>query len=211
MANITICPTICVNGFTLCSLGHCAKDCAVFDRGEEFGGMALEHAWKVFAILPIKVLQKKFNATTPFEYFLHSQTFCLQVSNSILPMYIQGLHLNEDCILQSDMTLDSKNHPQWGVIGLFCCFPCSHAGYLVWEPRSKKLVFSTDVQFDEKFHSMGPRQHFTFKDTLPVVVKSSKPDFLDGILCFVPFLSTPRLECNTCCCGSSPENCGGCH
>jgi Reverse transcriptase (RNA-dependent DNA polymerase) len=71
---------------------------------------------------------------------------------------------------------DSKTHPQRGVIGIFCGFPRSQAGYLIWEPRSKKIVVSADVQFDEKFHSMGPRQHFAFKDALPVIVKSSQPN-----------------------------------
>lgn len=35
----------------------------------EFGDMALEHAWKVFAILPIKDLYKNEKTTTPYELF----------------------------------------------------------------------------------------------------------------------------------------------
>jgi hypothetical protein len=34
VANLTDCPTVCVDGFTLCSSGHCAEDCAVFDTYE---------------------------------------------------------------------------------------------------------------------------------------------------------------------------------
>jgi hypothetical protein len=37
-------------------------------------------------------------------------------------------------------------------------------------------LVSADVQFDEKFHSMGPRQHFTFQDALPVISKTSQPN-----------------------------------
>jgi Reverse transcriptase (RNA-dependent DNA polymerase) len=144
--------------------------------GEEFGGMALEHGCKSFAVIPIKGLRKECNVTTPFELFYgikpSVQKFRTLFCPCVYKVYIRTKTVSSKTVRH----FDSKTHPQRGVIGIFCGFPRSQSGYIVWEPRSRKLVVSADVQFDEKFHSMGPRQHFAFKDALPVIVKSSQPN-----------------------------------
>jgi hypothetical protein len=144
--------------------------------GEEFGDMALEHAWKVFAVLPIKGLRKECNVTTPYELFYGTKPFVRKFRILFCPCVYKIYVRTKTISSKRVRTFDSKTHPQRGVIGIFCGFPRSQAGYIIWEPCSKKLLVSADVQFDEKFHSMGPRQHFTFQDALPVIAKTSQPN-----------------------------------
>jgi hypothetical protein len=106
--------------------------------GEEFGSMALEHTWKVFAVLPIKGLRKKCNATTPFELFYGTKPsvrkFRILFCPCVYKVYIRTKTISSKTVRH----FDAKTHPQRGVIGLFCGFPRSQAGYIIWEPRSKK-------------------------------------------------------------------------
>jgi hypothetical protein len=144
--------------------------------GEEFGGMAFENAWKVFSVIPIKGLCKKCNVTTPYELFYGIKPSIRKFRTMFFPCVYKVYMRTKTVSSKTVRHFDLKTHPQRGVIGIFCGFPRSQAGYLIWEPRSKKIVVSADSQFDKKFHSMGPRQHFAFKDALPVIVKSSQPN-----------------------------------
>jgi hypothetical protein len=144
--------------------------------GLEFGDMALEHAWKVMAVLPLKNIDKDGALTTPFELYYRRKPSLRKFRVLFCPC-VYKVHEREKRVSSKVIQrYNSKNHPQRGVIGIFIGFPRSHAGYLIWEPRSKTIRFSLDVSFDEQFLSVGPRRHFAFKDALPVNVMSDVPN-----------------------------------
>jgi Reverse transcriptase (RNA-dependent DNA polymerase) len=72
--------------------------------------------------------------------------------------------------------MQSSNHPQRGIIGIYIGVPRGRAGYLIWEPRSKTVHISADVTFDETFSSIGPFRHKAFKDALPVMLPDAVPN-----------------------------------
>jgi hypothetical protein len=159
---------------------------------EDFGGMALEHAWKVLAVLPSRNLHKDGRSTTPYELF-YGRKPSLQTFRVLFCPCVYKVHTREHSTysynennkrIKHVRRYNSSNHPQRGVIGIFVGFPRNQAGYLVWDPRGKALRVSLDVTFDEQFTSHGPRRHFTFKDSHPVSTPDDIPvleHFLDTV------------------------------
>jgi hypothetical protein len=177
--------------------------------GEEFGDLALEHAWKVFATLPLKNLRKNGCVTTPFELYYNRKPSIRKFRVLFCPC-VYKVYFREKTTSKITRRFDSSNHPQRGVIGVFCGFPRGQAGYLIWEPRSKTLRVSGDVQFDETFVSTGPRRHFAFRDALPVSTATTVPD-LDNFRNSVPDddhfgLAYVRYHEDGCCNGWFPSS-----
>jgi Reverse transcriptase (RNA-dependent DNA polymerase) len=146
--------------------------------GSEFGDMAFEHAWKVFAVLPIKDLykEKSETCTTPYELFYGRKPSLRKFRVLFCPCVYKVYERTKSEKSKIVRRYNSSNHPQRGVIGVFVGIPRGQAGFLIWEPRSGKLHVSGDVTFDESFSSVGPRRHFAFQDALPVTQAIDVPD-----------------------------------
>jgi ferredoxin-thioredoxin reductase catalytic subunit len=107
--------------------------------GLEFGDMALEHAWKVMAVLPLKHIHRHGSITTPYELYYCKKPSLRKFRVLFCPC-VYKIHEREKRVSSKIIQrFSSKNHPQRGVIGLFIGFPQSHAGYLIWEPHSKTI------------------------------------------------------------------------
>jgi hypothetical protein len=139
---------------------------------DHFGDMALEHAWKIFALLPIKdLVSDEGRSSTPFEKFYNKKPSLRRLRVLFCPcvykVYIQKSPKNSNSSGKQKI-FDSKNNPQRGVYGIYCGIPRGQAGYLIYQPRTQQIIVSQDVSFDEEFLSMGPRMHKAFTDAIPV-------------------------------------------
>jgi hypothetical protein len=95
--------------------------------GEEFGDLALEHAWKVFGVLPLKNLCKNGVVTTPFELYYNRKPSIRKFRVLFCPC-VYKVYFREKTTSKQTRRFDSSNHPQRGVIGIFCGFPRGQTG-----------------------------------------------------------------------------------
>ena len=138
----------------------------------DFFDCALEHAWKVYNVLPVKGLCQNGLPTTP--YFLHyGRKPNLRHFRTMFCPVVYKVHERTQKVGKDTNRFNQKNNPQRGVLGIHCGFPKNQAGWLIFDPRSQSMRISADVQFDEGFKSMGPRRHFAFADALPVATPST--------------------------------------
>ena len=164
--------------------------------GNEYGDFALEHAWKVYSVIPVKTLQKDERLTTPYELFYGKKPSLRKYRVLFCPC-VYKIHSRETKISRTVVQrYNSKNHPQRGVTGIFIGFPRDYVGYLIWEPRSKTIRVSADVSFDENFSSAGPQRHFSFRDALPVSTASDLPvsEYFENSVPIDDHFGPPRME-----------------
>ena len=142
--------------------------------GTEFTDMALEHAAKIIAVLPLKGLQANGKSTTPYFLFYGRKPNVRKLRVLFCPCIYKvyertrTVTVNKSTGQRQINRFNSSNHPQRGVLGIHVGIPRGQAGYLIWEPRTATLRVSANVTFDETFASAGPRMHFAFADALPV-------------------------------------------
>jgi hypothetical protein len=154
---------------------------------EEFGDMALEHAWKVFSVLPIKELSEPNKLITPYEKHYGRKPSLRKFRVLFCPCVYKVYDREKTITISAEdgkkkrltKRFNSSNHPQRGVIGIYVGHPRGQAGYLIWNPstkaRTKALKVSADVTFDETFQSAGPRRHKSFADALPTMLPDAIP------------------------------------
>jgi hypothetical protein len=101
--------------------------------GEQFGDMALEHAWKVFNVLPIKGLIKDDLATTPYAMFFNRKPPIRKFRTLFCPCFYKTYdRTRKDLKTDAVRTFNTKNHPQRGLPGIFVGIPRGQAGFLVY-------------------------------------------------------------------------------
>ena len=135
--------------------------------GNEFGDMAFEYAWRILSVLPIK--KNDGSTTTAFYEYYGRKPTIRRLRVLFCPCFYKVYEREKkDPKTNVIARYNSSTHPQRGVPGVFCGLPRGQAGWLVYDPRSKILRVSADVVFDETFGSLGPAQHFAFRDAVPV-------------------------------------------
>jgi hypothetical protein len=135
--------------------------------GEEFGDMALEHAWKVHSVLPLKGLSKEGCSVTPYELYYGHKPSVHKLRVLFCPITFKVFE-RQKTVKGITKHINSKNHLQCGIIGIFVGLPRAQAGYIIYKPRSGHMRVSGDVVFDETFSTLGPAHHFAFEDAFPV-------------------------------------------
>ena len=116
----------------------------------EYFDLALEHAWKVHACLPIKNLSKGGRAISPYECFFGVKP-CIKKLRVLFCPCVMNTGPHEDKLYGGTTT--RKNSPERGIRGVHVGVPRGTAGWLVYVPSTSQISISQDVLFDEDFLS----------------------------------------------------------
>ena len=118
--------------------------------GMEYFDLALEHAWKIHAVLPIKNLTHGTNIISPYEYFF-GQKPCIRKFRVPFCPCVMNTGPQTDRI--SGKVTSRSNHPERGIRGIHVGLPRGSAGWMVYVPSTGQISISQDVIFDEDFLS----------------------------------------------------------
>ena len=141
--------------------------------------MALEHAWKVHACLPIKSLLKDDKPISPYEYFYGIKP-CIRRFRGLFCPCVVKIDQRHDSI--TDATLSRKNSPERGIRSIYVGLPQNSAGYLVYIPSTGTILVSSDVVFDEDFISTVVYQDPRLPGGVPLQPPSLPPPEQDQIV-----------------------------
>jgi hypothetical protein len=128
--------------------------------GFEFFDFAFEHAWKVYAVLPIHGLLKDGRPSTPHEMYTNTKPALRRFRVLFCPSVASIGRRKE---LGTKRILHRGNNAERGIAGIFVAIPRDSAGWEIYIPSTGATVISMDVQFDENFESTlaYTRQRFT--------------------------------------------------
>ena len=119
----------------------------------KFFDMALEHAWKVHAVLPNKHLTQANGAVRcPLGAFLNKPVSISRFRVLFCPVVMMPGPITVTKHGDSHV-FHRGNEPQRGFRGIFVGLPRHSAGYLVYTPSTNKIYKNLDVYFDEDFRS----------------------------------------------------------
>ena len=141
----------------------------------EFFPLALEHAWKVHACLPIKDVQVNDQPITPFEYFFQAKPTLSRFKVLFCPC---SVNIGPTKDKKTKQILNRKNNPERAIRGIHVGIPRHAPGWLVYLPSTNTILVSNDVAFDEVFLS---------------TVTHTKPRFTGGQLLQPKSLAPPTF------------------
>ena len=168
--------------------------------GYEFMTLALEHAWKVHACLPIRDVLQDGRPISPFESFFQEKPsirrfrvlFCPCVANA-------GPRKDK----RTGRILDRRNNPERGIRGIHVGLPRHAPGWLVYIPSTGEILNSCDVVFDEDFLSTLSYTRVRFPGGLklqppshPSFVNEDDIEYTDDPLKFATNEDAPDYPCD---------------
>ena len=112
----------------------------------EYFDLALEDAWKVHAVLPIKNLTRGKQILSPYEYFFGVKP---SIKKFRVPFYPCVMNAGPKELKTTGSMINRKNHLERGIRGIHVGLPRGSAGWLVYVPSTGKISVSQDVVFDE--------------------------------------------------------------
>ena len=135
----------------------------------EFMTFALEHAWKIFNILPIKnLVDSDGNPTTPFYLFYKVKPSVRKMRVLFCPVVAKVYDRQQkNHKTKETHHYNSSTHPQRGVPGIFVGIPRGQDGYLVMDLKHKRVRICADVKFNEQFEQVAAPTHQDFFDAVP--------------------------------------------
>ena len=146
--------------------------------GHEFFDVALQYAWQIKAVLPLRSLfvtlpDGTTRPSTPYETYFKQITRIGRYHVFGCPIVVKVYRRRQIDGNADAQTLTSKNLIQRGVRGLFIGFPIDQAGYLCWLPSVGRFLVSEDVAFDEYFQSPLAFPNRIYHDATPTRDASS--------------------------------------
>ena len=126
--------------------------------GHEFFDVALQYAWQIKAVLPLRSLfvtlpDGTTRPSTPFEIYFKQTARIGRYHVFGCPCVVKVYRRRQIDGTAAAQSLTSSNLIQRGVRGLFVGFPIDQAGYLCWIPSVGRFLISQDVAFDEFMQS----------------------------------------------------------
>jgi hypothetical protein len=136
--------------------------------GNCYLGLAIEYAWKIFNVLPLKGLlitrdDGESHPSTPFEMYFGAKPRIGKFKVFGCPCTVKtSIHQGTD-----NRILNSKNMIQRGLRGIFVGFNHNQAGYKIFIPNSGSFFSSESVLFDQRFASNLSENGIPFRGARP--------------------------------------------
>lgn len=126
--------------------------------GDEFYDFAIEHAWKVFNMLPIRdLLDDEGNPTAPISTYKHKKPMLSRLKAMFCPCVINNgankRPKDPDHPKRPRAVNTRANCGERGIKAIHVGLPRYQNGWLCYLPSTGGLRVSKDVSFDENFYS----------------------------------------------------------
>ena len=118
----------------------------------------------IFPVLPIKYLINKYGKpNTPFKI-----ATCTKLSVSHLRVLFCPCVVRKSTAHAGKNVLNMRHHVQKGFCSIFIAIPQHKKGYLVYVPRTRKIISSYNVAFDESFSNMLSYTSQTYAEVMAI-------------------------------------------
>ena len=155
-------------GRTWRSISHIKNTLIVHARVDETcTHFALKAATEIFSVIPIKTIRKNGQLTTSHELFTGKKPkidrFRVMFCPCVIKKYTSTAPNHEGKYITVDV---AKRFAQKGIRGMYIGFDDFTPGYLVFIPKTRQIVCSIDIVFDETFITSLAYKYTAYREAL---------------------------------------------